>query len=51
MAKLWAIFCTIIFVLSLLYLMCYPAIYAGEHNATECIFAKDIMTCTQIKNK
>lgn len=31
--------------------MFYPVIYAVENNATECIFAEDIMTCVQIKNK
>lgn len=51
MAKLWAIFCISIVILGILYLICYPAIYAVEHNATECLFAEDTITCVQIKIK
>ena len=51
MAKLWLIFCISVVILGLLYMLFYPAIYAVEHNAVECIFAKDTITCVQIKNK
>jgi CHASE3 domain sensor protein len=51
MSKIWAMFCGIIFILGILYLMFYPVFFAIEHNATECIFAEDTMTCAQIKNK
>lgn len=51
MAKIWALFCGIILFFSILYLVCYPVIYAIEHNAQECLFAEDTITCTQVKNK
>ena len=51
MKSIWILFCTIIFLLGVLYILFYPIIYAVEHNAPECIFAQDEITCTQIKIK
>jgi hypothetical protein len=47
MSKIWMLFV----VSAGLSLIFYPIIFAVENNAAECIFAKDIMTCVQIKNK
>ena len=51
MSKILEIFCGIIVILGMLYLMFYPIFFAIGHNAAECIFSQDIMTCVQIKIK
>lgn len=51
MNKIWYLFCGIIILFGILYLACYPAVYAIKNNAQECLFAEDTITCTQVKNK
>lgn len=51
MNKIWEIFCGIIAILGVLYLMFYPIFFAIGHNAAECILSQDIITCVQIKIK
>lgn len=51
MKNLWILFCTIVVVAGLIYLMFYPVIFAFQNNAVECLFAEDTMTCVQVKKK